>query len=160
MAPKRTLTKRSKAKLAKLLTELENDPAMRAVNATMQLVAEVKAPAAEPRKLHLYDEPPMIARRDKEVATRGKSYEEENWAKLSPKFREAHNKLRHVHGLPPIPPPKIDLYVPPKARKLRSFDPTDKEFVAVAREFMQPVANLPKRKDDEGFTINGMPVKF
>jgi hypothetical protein len=43
----------------------------------------------------------------------GKTYEEANWDKLSPKFRAAHNRLRQARGLPPIPPPKVDNYKPP-----------------------------------------------
>lgn len=63
------------------------------------------------------------------------SYEEANWAKLSPVFRETHNRLRQTRGLSPIPPPKIDLYVAPKAPLIKPFDPNDKEFVAATREF-------------------------
>lgn len=87
------------------------------------------------------------------------SYEEDNWAKLSPKFRNAHNRLRQVRGLPTIPPPKIDLYVPPRAPMLRRFDPGNPEFIAAAREFNGgriPFAGA----QGEGFTINGKEVSF
>lgn len=44
----------------------------------------------------------------------GKTYEEANWARLSPTFRAAHNRLREERGLPPIPPPVVNLYVAPE----------------------------------------------
>jgi hypothetical protein len=44
------------------------------------------------------------------------TYEESNWAKLSPRFRDAHNRLRAARGQPPIPPPAVDLYVEPPKR--------------------------------------------
>jgi hypothetical protein len=83
----------------------------------------------------------------------GKSYEEANWARLSPAFRNAHNRLRQLRGLPTIPPPKIDLYVAPHAPLLKPFDPTNPEFVAIAREFVGSTLMGPK--GSEGFTING-----
>jgi hypothetical protein len=43
------------------------------------------------------------------------TYEEANWAKLSPAFRAAHNRLRRSRGLPSIPEPKICLYRPSPA---------------------------------------------
>lgn len=46
------------------------------------------------------------------------TYEEENWAKLSPRFREAHNRLRAARGQSAIPPPKVDLYVAPPPRSI------------------------------------------
>jgi hypothetical protein len=111
------------------------------------------------------DNSPLLARRDQEVALHGKSFEEANWAKLSPTFRETHNRLRQVHGLEPIPPPVIDLYVPPKARKIEKFDPNDREFLSTAREFLRMDVKLPtiRHKNgewDEGFTVNGQQVKF
>src|SRR5260370_1341522 len=44
-----------------------------------------------------------------------KSYEEANWAHLSPAFRAAHNRLRRMRGQSPIPQPAVDLYVPKPA---------------------------------------------
>src|SRR5258708_12326563 len=41
-----------------------------------------------------------------------KSYEEANWAHLSPAFRPAHNRLRRMPGQSPIPQPAVDLYGP------------------------------------------------
>lgn len=82
----------------------------------------------------------------------GKSYEETNWAKLSPAFRNAHNRLRQQRGQPTIPPPKIDLYVAPRAPALKPFDPTDKDFLAAAREFTGPIFGP---RGEEGFSING-----
>jgi hypothetical protein len=64
-----------------------------------------------------------------------KTYEEENWPKLSPAFREVHNKLRVMRGMSPIPAPKIDLYVPPPATPTPlPFDPADPEAIAVELE--------------------------
>jgi hypothetical protein len=69
------------------------------------------------------------------VIETGKSYEEENWAKLSPMFRRAHNRLRQMRGLSPIPAPKIDLWVPPPS-EIRTIPPDDPECVQAAREFL------------------------
>jgi hypothetical protein len=79
----------------------------------------------------------------------GKSYEEANWARLSPVFRSTHNRLRQARGLEPIPPPKVDLYKPPP-RILKPFDPTDPEFLAASREFLGHSLILP---GGEGFEI-------
>ena len=65
----------------------------------------------------------------------GRSYEEANWAKLSPMFREAHNRLRVARGMSPIPPPKIDRWIPPKMRG-KPMDMSGKEFTGAMREFM------------------------
>lgn len=65
-----------------------------------------------------------------------KSYEEANWAKLSPNFRNAHNRLRQLKGLSPIPEPKIDLYVPNRGPAAKPFDFSDKEFVAAGKQFL------------------------
>jgi hypothetical protein len=65
-----------------------------------------------------------------------KSYEEENWARLSPAFRAAHNRLRMARGEPPIPEPRIDHYVPPRATSTPlPFNPADPEAIAVEAEF-------------------------
>ena len=86
-------------------------------------------------------------------------YEETNWAKLSPTFRAAHNRLRQLRGMSPLPPPAIDLYRPPLVKRA---DPA--ELAALQRE-----ANTAKAqflggglmsRGPEGFTINGEPVKF
>jgi hypothetical protein len=51
-----------------------------------------------------------------------------------------------MQGEPPIPPPEIDLYVPPKtAQKIKQFDPTDPEFLQSAREWEGP---LPEDSED------------
>jgi hypothetical protein len=64
-----------------------------------------------------------------------KSFEEENWARLSPAFRAAHNRLRMARGEPPIPEPKVDLYVPPRATSTPlPFNPADPEAIAVEAE--------------------------
>src|SRR5258707_3609420 len=60
------------------------------------------------------------------------TYEEANWAKLSPAFRAAHNRRLKARGLSPLPEPEVDLYVPPRAA-IRPFDPNDREVVAAAR---------------------------
>jgi hypothetical protein len=108
-----------------------------------------------------HERPPMISRAEAETALNGQTYEEANWAKLSPAYREAHNRLRQQRGMSTIPPPAIDLYRPPVIRKA---DP--KELEALEREqqiaksqflgqqrFMGPPTH-------EGFTLNGEPVKF
>jgi hypothetical protein len=65
-----------------------------------------------------------------------KSFEEENWPTLSPQFRKVHNKLRVARGMSPIPEPKIDLYVPPRAMSAPlPFNPADPEAIAVEAEF-------------------------
>jgi len=82
----------------------------------------------------------------------GASYEETHWAELSPVFRTAHNRLRRMRGLPAIPEPAVDRYVPRQAQ-IRPVDPNDREARAAAREFIgQPVLGP---RGDEGFTING-----
>ena len=65
----------------------------------------------------------------------GKSYEEVHWATLSPRYREAHNRLRKARGQAPIPPPQVDLYKPPPPQ-IRTFDPMDREALSAARGFM------------------------
>jgi hypothetical protein len=65
-----------------------------------------------------------------EEAQEGKSYEEANWAKLSPTFRRAHNRLRQQRGLSPIPDPEIDLWVPSAACKVDKVDPVNRGAVA------------------------------
>lgn len=65
-------------------------------------------------------------------------YVKANWAKLSPKFRDAHNRLRQMKGMETIPPPKIDRYVPKRGPVAKPYDFSDKEFQAAARQFMGP----------------------
>lgn len=81
------------------------------------------------------------------------TYEEANWAKLSPVFRRTHNRLRVLRGLPEIPPPKIDLYKPKRGPKLTPFDPTNKEFVGAVREHYGVPMLGPR--GGEGFQIKG-----
>jgi hypothetical protein len=66
------------------------------------------------------------------------TYEEANWARLSPTFRAAHNRLRQLRSMPTIPPPEVDLYVSPAPTAVRPFDPADPEAVAAAHEFNGP----------------------
>jgi hypothetical protein len=116
------------------------------------------------RKRRQLTEVPMLVERIQKVEqhhdaggdTSGKTYEEANWARLSPLFRAAHNKLRQARGLPTIPPPAVDLYVKPKAPLIKPFDPTDKEFVTATREFL---GSTLMGGTAEGFTINGRLVK-
>jgi hypothetical protein len=96
----------------------------------------------------------LIKRVKVEQETRGKTYEEANWAKLSPAFRKAHNILRKSKGLEPIPAPKIDLYVPPKMRKLSATDMNTPEAKQVVREFLGTTMGP---RGHEGFTIGGNP---
>jgi hypothetical protein len=90
-----------------------------------------------------------------------RSYEEVNWPRLSPAFREAHNRHRQARGLPAIPPPAVDLYVPPKEPpRMRAQSADDiRETQAAAREFLRPtgVAMLPGA---EAFYINGIRQKL
>jgi hypothetical protein len=81
------------------------------------------------------------------------TYEEANWAKLSPAFRAAHNRRLKARGLSPLPEPEVDLYVPPQAA-IRPFDPGDREVVAAVRGFMGPTM-MGGIRGGEGFTING-----
>lgn len=83
-------------------------------------------------------------------------YVKENWAKLSPAFRNAHNRLRQRLGMETLPPPKIDLYVPPRGPAAKPFDPSSPDFVQVAREFVGPMFGP---RGSEGFTINGKEVR-
>ena len=84
------------------------------------------------------------------------SYEEAKWPYLSPRRREAHNRLRQARGLPTIPPPAVDMYVPPKAPLIKPFDPTDREFVQSARDYL---GSTLMGGGKEGFTINGREIK-
>lgn len=84
------------------------------------------------------------------------TYEEANWARLSPQFRAAHNRLRIARGWSPIPEPKIDLYVKPQAPLIKPIDYTDRELIAAARQGMEPTL---MGGGPEGFTINGEPAK-
>jgi hypothetical protein len=85
----------------------------------------------------------------------GIDFEEANWARLSPAFRAAHNRLRQARGVEPLPEPKIDLYVPPRGPRPLPFDPTNREFVAATREFLgQPMMGP---RGGEGFEIRQTP---
>jgi hypothetical protein len=81
------------------------------------------------------------------------SYEQARWAHLSPARREAHNRLRAARGQPPIPPPTVDLYQPPR--------PSPSVFVAdmteLALEIRAAGAALHERilTGMEGFEIKG-----
>jgi hypothetical protein len=70
---------------------------------------------------------PSVGRRPRRRSRR--SYEEVHWAKLSPLFRAAHNRLREVRGLSPIPEPEPDLYEPLHGGTIRPLDPVDPEAV-------------------------------
>jgi hypothetical protein len=88
------------------------------------------------------------------------SYEEANWARLSPTFRATHNRLRQARGLPTIPPPLVDLYVAPKQPVIRPFDPTDKEVVAaITNAKFFDGGGMMMGGGKEGFTINGKQTK-
>src|SRR4029077_9154851 len=81
------------------------------------------------------------------IANDGRSYEEANWARLSPTFRTVHNRLRQLRGMPTIPPPEIDLYVPPERSRSEFRAPSHSSrgpFVSVAKllfEFFTGTAN-------------------
>jgi hypothetical protein len=82
------------------------------------------------------------------------SYETANWSKLSPRFREAHNKLRAARHEAPIPPPIKDEYVAPPPRPIVSVDTPDAEFIA---EYRAATARFDAalRNGTEGFQIKG-----
>jgi hypothetical protein len=87
------------------------------------------------------------------------SYESENWPRLSPAFREAHNRLRHAKGQSPIPPPVKDLYVAPPPRPMvQAVDASDPELQA---EYRASTARFDAvlRGGAEGFQINGSRVE-
>lgn len=88
--------------------------------------------------------------------TSGKTYEEANWAKLSPVFRASHNRLRQARGLPTLPPPAVDLYVAPQKPLIMPFDPANPDFVRATREFLGPTL---MGGGNEGFTVNGKLVR-
>src|SRR5260221_2893360 len=92
-----------------------------------------------------------VVRRHNPSNETGKSYEEANWAHLSPAFRAAHNRLRRMRGQSPIPQPAVDLYVPRPA-VIRQFDANDPEVRAAARAFVGPT--LMGGRGGEGVTIN------
>lgn len=118
------------------------------------------------RRRRKASEPPVLVERLKkteqghldQTQTGGSrlTYEEANWAKLSPAFREAHNRLRQARGLDTLPPPAVDLYVKPRQPLLRPFDPADKEFIKVTREFL---GSTLMGGGEEGFSVNGKMVK-
>lgn len=83
-------------------------------------------------------------------------YVRENWAKLAPTFRDAHNRLRQKLGMHTLPPPKIDLYVPPRGPTGKPFDPSNPDFLQSAREFLGSTLLGPR--GGEGFSINGNAV--
>jgi hypothetical protein len=106
------------------------------------------------------DLPAYAERAKKEFEQHGESYEEANWAKLSPTFRLAHNRLRQQRGMPPIPPPAVDLYRPPLVKHV---DPIELERLAreaqIAKaQFLGQQRHMAPGR--EGFTINGDPLKF
>lgn len=86
-----------------------------------------------------------------------KTYEEAHWAKLSPMFRAAHNRLRQARGLPTIAPPVIDMYIAPQKPIIKPFNPNDPEFIAATREFF---GGTLMGGGLEGFTINGEKVNL
>jgi hypothetical protein len=67
-----------------------------------------------------------------------RDYPPELWARLSPAFRAAHNRLRRARGHSPIPDPKVDLYEPPRPAASPPpppFNPADPEAIATELEF-------------------------
>lgn len=83
------------------------------------------------------------------------TYEEDRWEYLSPRFREAHNTLRAARGLPPIPPPAVDRYVPPQRQTVTLADPDDPEIKAEikanALQLFGP-SGIRFGRGDEGFS--------
>ena len=102
------------------------------------------------------DVPTMVHRVEVETAQTGQSYEEVNWARLSPMFRKSHNQLRVLKGLPPIPDPKVDLWVPPKLRKVAKIDEQSPDAVAAMREFLRGGAPMMGAPGSQGFEDRGL----
>ena len=79
------------------------------------------------------------------------SYEQKNWARLSPKFRDEHNRRRIANGLSPIPAPVVDLYIGPmtlSAEDRKRFEiPSSLDIYS-----LPPGAMLPPIGKDEGTT--------
>lgn len=82
------------------------------------------------------------------------SYEEAHWSKLSPKFREAHNRHRVAKGLPAFPPPVKDEYVPPMPRKVLPVVISEADAMAEYRAQTGAFdAMLSRMGKGEGFTV-------
>jgi hypothetical protein len=105
-----------------------------------------------------YDVPLLVERVQQVNSSGGLTYEEANWARLSPTFRAAHNRLRQARGQATIPPPKVDLWVPPKAPLIKPFDANDPEFIKATREFVGAPMMMGGGRGEEGFTVNGQRV--
>jgi len=109
--------------------------------------------------------PAMVERAKAEAEQHGATYEEANWAKLSPAFRAAHNRLRRLRGMAAIPAPAIDLYRPPVIRRAdpKELEALDQEAKAVGAQFMTNGGKVPTRlmaPEHEGFSINDTPEKY
>lgn len=133
------------------------------VYATPSLENQVEAALHGFAKRRAITEVPMLVERLQKTEQRhdnssGLTYEEANWAKLSPLFRQSHNKLRQARGLPAIPSPLVDLYVAPPQPILRPFDATDKEVIAAISKAKFFDGGRMMGGGDEGFTINGRKV--
>lgn len=109
-----------------------------------------------------YETPVLVERARKEAEQYGQTYEEANWAKLSPMFRERHNRLRQLRHLPPIPPPKIDLYRPPAIRRAdpKELEALDREAATAKAQFLHGKGGTVAVPGREGFSINGELEKF
>jgi hypothetical protein len=107
-----------------------------------------KTASAQP----IADVPPSVKSAQVESQISGAAYAEANWAKLSPAYRAAHNKLRVQRGMAPIPEPKVDLWEPPRGGKISKFDPNDPEARGAMREFLGPRLLVP---GGEGFEDRG-----
>jgi hypothetical protein len=102
----------------------------------------------------------MVARHEAETVLQGQSYEEANWAKLSPTFRDTHNRLRQLRGMSPLPPPAVDLYRPPLVRRAdpKELEALNSEQAAAKAQFLG--ARRMMAPGREGFTFNGEPDEF
>jgi hypothetical protein len=106
------------------------------------------------------DRPPVVERMKVETERYGATYEEANWAKLSPTFRETHNRLRQLRGMAPIPPPVVDLYRPPLVKRAdpKEIEALDREQLTAKSQFLGQQRHMAPGR--EGFTINGEPFKW
>jgi hypothetical protein len=110
---------------------------------------------ARARKRAGADVPTMVARVEVEQGLIGQSYEEANWATLSPQFRKVHNQLRRARGMAAIPEPLVDRYVPPALRKFDKIDEHSPEAVAAMRQFLSGGGTM-RIPGHEGFEDRGV----
>jgi hypothetical protein len=90
------------------------------------------------------------------VSPDNERYIKERWAHLSPRFRAAHNRYLQARGMETLPPPKVDLYVPPNVavEVTAANHERSPEAVAAIRQYMG--GGIPGLRGSEGFTDKGL----